>query len=298
MTTGSLQTFDFNEAPVRVMLRDSQPWFVAADVCRVLEIANSRDAIAGLDEDEKGVVNADGLRSNVGNADSRIPNRGMQIISESGLYALIFKSRKAEARKFRKWVTAEVLPAIRETGRYEVPPSCTAGDGVEVMSVLGFVRTRCTHLTIEAQMEFGLLVRRYAKAMGVIFQPVMEPGVGRVFGFARSLMEGLLTKVPQRLVMPDEEAQQMQVLLEHLEQRMGLGKIAAETVRHMAKQLGLFAWVWKLGSAPAVNSAFGRVIRRQEGRLFENGLCVRCHRTGERRMYEVIREKPELIPPA
>lgn len=109
----NLQTFDFQEAPVRVLVREGAPWFVAADVCRVLEIANSRDAIAALDEDEKiTVANADG------NPRAGIPHQ-MNLISESGLYALVFKSRKPEARKFRKWVTAEVLPAIRETGRYE-----------------------------------------------------------------------------------------------------------------------------------------------------------------------------------
>ncbi|MDP1588743.1 MAG: Bro-N domain-containing protein [Prosthecobacter sp.] len=108
----NLQTFDFNEAPVRVLLRDEQPWFVAADVCRVLEIVNSRDAVSGLDEDEKATV---------GNPDSRPGKPGaksFQVVSESGLYALIFRSRKPEARAFRKWVTAEVLPAIRLTGRY------------------------------------------------------------------------------------------------------------------------------------------------------------------------------------
>lgn len=110
----NLQTFDFNEAPVRVMLRDEQPWFVAADVCRVLEIANSRDAVSGLDEDEKiTVANADG------NPRAGIPHQ-IGLVSESGLYALVFKSRKPEARKFRKWVTAEVLPALRQTGRYEM----------------------------------------------------------------------------------------------------------------------------------------------------------------------------------
>jgi prophage antirepressor-like protein len=111
----SLATFDFNEAPVRVMMRDEQPWFVAADVCRVLEISNSRDAVSGLDDDEKATV---------GNTDSRPGQPGaksFQIISESGLYALVFKSRKPEAKTFRKWVTAEVLPALRQTGRYEAP---------------------------------------------------------------------------------------------------------------------------------------------------------------------------------
>ena len=105
----NLTTFDFRESAVRVLVKDAQPWFVAADVCRVLEIANSRDAIASLDEDEKGV----------GNADTHGGSQKMNLISESGLYALVFKSRKPEAKAFRKWVTAEVLPALRETGRYQ-----------------------------------------------------------------------------------------------------------------------------------------------------------------------------------
>lgn len=106
----TLQTFDFKENPVRVVDRDGQPWFVAADVCRVLEISNARDAISSLEEDERGVVNADTL----GGA------QNMNTVSESGLYALIFKSRKPQAKTFRKWVTSEVLPAIRVTGKYEV----------------------------------------------------------------------------------------------------------------------------------------------------------------------------------
>ena len=107
----SLQTFDFSEQPVRIMMRADSPWFIAADVCRVLEISNSRDAVGALDDDEKGVATAD----TPGGAQK------MQIISESGLYALVFKSRKAEAKRFRKWVTAEVLPALRRTGRYGLP---------------------------------------------------------------------------------------------------------------------------------------------------------------------------------
>ena len=89
----NLQTFDFNEAPVRVLLREEQPWFVAADVCRVLEHSNARMLIAELDEDEKITVsNADG------NPRNGVPHQ-MNLISESGLYALVFKSRKPEARK-------------------------------------------------------------------------------------------------------------------------------------------------------------------------------------------------------
>ena len=106
----ALQTFDFKSTPVRALDRAGQPWFVAADVCRALDISNHRDAVQALDDDEKGVANADTLGG----------VQKTQIISESGLYALIFKSRKPEAKAFRKWVTSEVLPAIRRTGGYAV----------------------------------------------------------------------------------------------------------------------------------------------------------------------------------
>lgn len=99
---------DFEEQAVRVVMQGDAPWFVAADVCRVLQIKNSRDAVSRLDEDEKGVAIADTL----GGAQS------LNIVSESGLYALIFTSRLPAAKRFRKWVTAEVLPAIRRTGSY------------------------------------------------------------------------------------------------------------------------------------------------------------------------------------
>jgi len=88
------------------------PLWVAADVCRVLGIINPRDAVSSLDEDEKITVgNPDG------NPRAGIPHK-LVCVSESGLYALIFKSRKAEAKAFRKRVTNEILPQIRRTGSY------------------------------------------------------------------------------------------------------------------------------------------------------------------------------------
>lgn len=103
-------TFNENNKPIRVELVDGDPWFVAKDVCDALTLENSRKATASLDDDEKGVspiVTPSGTQQ-------------MTIVNESGLYNLIFQSRKPEAKKFRKWVTSEVLPSIRKTGRYEV----------------------------------------------------------------------------------------------------------------------------------------------------------------------------------
>ena len=107
--TSALQTFDFKETPVRALERDGQPWFVAADVCRVLELANPRQVVSSLHEDEKATVQ---------NMDGRAGHgaQSFNIINESGLYALIFKSRKPQAQAFRKWVTSEVLPNIRKHG--------------------------------------------------------------------------------------------------------------------------------------------------------------------------------------
>lgn len=101
--------FRFEEQQVRTLLIDDQPWFVAADVCHALAVRNNRDALSRLDDDEKGVANTDTLGG----------SQSVGIINESGLYSLILTSRKAEAKRFKKWVTAEVLPAIRKHGRYE-----------------------------------------------------------------------------------------------------------------------------------------------------------------------------------
>ena len=106
----NLISFGFENHGVRVMTRNGEPWFVAKDVCDILEIANNRDAIVDLDDDERGV----------GTTDTPGGKQEMTIISESGLYSLVFKSRKPEAKTFFKWITKEVLPSIRKTGSYGV----------------------------------------------------------------------------------------------------------------------------------------------------------------------------------
>ena len=93
---------------VRVLMRDDNPWFVAKDVCECLTIANTSDALSRLDDDEKGIGKADTLGG----------TQDVMLISESGLYTLIMRSNKPEAKEFRKWVTAEVLPSIRKSGVY------------------------------------------------------------------------------------------------------------------------------------------------------------------------------------
>lgn len=104
--------FSFNTRAVRVVVRDGEPWFVATDVCAALGYVNTSKAVADhLDDDERSHEQLD--RSRMGSK--------AVVINESGLYALVLRSRKPEARKFAKWVTGEVLPSIRQTGGYTKP---------------------------------------------------------------------------------------------------------------------------------------------------------------------------------
>lgn len=109
----NLQVF-YNESEnisIRTTMIDGEPWFVAKDLCMILEIQNSRDTLAKvIDEDEKGVAN---LYTPGG-------FQKMSVLNESGLYHLIFVSRKPEAKAIRRWVTGTVLPSIRRTGSYSV----------------------------------------------------------------------------------------------------------------------------------------------------------------------------------
>lgn len=104
-----MQVFEREEfGQIRTVTRDGEPWFVAVDVCRALELSDTHKAVARLDDDEKGR--------------NSIPTPGglqdVTIVNEPGLYTLVLGSRKPEAKAFKRWITHEVLPSIRKTGVY------------------------------------------------------------------------------------------------------------------------------------------------------------------------------------
>lgn len=135
----AVRNFAFDENLVRVVVRDDDPWFVASDVGRALTIKNIRDTVADFDEDEKGVANADTLGG----------EQRVIVLSEPGLYRLIFMSRKPEARRFQRWVTHEVLPAIRRTGRYGEARDATRAETVPESQIYRL------NLVREARLLFG-----------------------------------------------------------------------------------------------------------------------------------------------
>jgi prophage antirepressor-like protein len=109
MTEQNIMPFSYGEQEIRVITDEQgNPWWVAKDVCTVLGITNPTQAVQQLDDDERAM-------QNIGR------QRAMNVINESGLYTLILRSNKPAAKPFRKWVTAEVLPAIRRTGFYQQP---------------------------------------------------------------------------------------------------------------------------------------------------------------------------------
>ena len=114
IVSNSLQLFQNTDWKVRVVMRDGEPWFVAADVCKALGLEQVSRAMDRLDEDERGLLKVTHPQS---------PTKTQEVngVNESGLYHLVLCSTKPEARAFKRWVTHEVIPSIRKTGAYMTP---------------------------------------------------------------------------------------------------------------------------------------------------------------------------------
>ena len=154
--TSEIQLFNYGDNAVRTIEIDGEVWFVAKDVCDILEIVNARDAIKSLDDDEKmTVANTDGHSGQRGGAQS------FNVINEPGVYKLAFKSHKPEAKNFVRWVTHTVLPAIRQTGSFsfnvsgsqsETEPSVDAG-----LQRIGLIIRAAEHKAVPQSEQLRLL---------------------------------------------------------------------------------------------------------------------------------------------
>ena len=131
----------FNDRPVRIIDQDGELWFVAKDVCKVLEIKLQANSTRYLDDDERGVC--------LINTPSG--EQEMTIINEPGLYSLILRSRKAEAKAFKRWITHDVLPSIRKTGAY-LSPAITDRQVEALVTTLE--QEVCRRASAEQQVEF------------------------------------------------------------------------------------------------------------------------------------------------
>ncbi len=156
----SVIPFEYGNQSIEVVIHDGEPCFIAADVCNVLGLDNVNRALTKLDDDEKLTLKI--LRSG--------QIREVSGVRESGLYTLIIRSNKPEAKPFRKWVTAEVLPAIRKTGKYEAaaaaPPPLADGS-VQLRADLSALFELGGHgakgRLCEALLESGAINRAYVQ---------------------------------------------------------------------------------------------------------------------------------------
>lgn len=143
---------------IRTLVKDGEPWFVGKDIAEALGYSNTKDALAShVDNEDKQVIQ----RSE--NATLEIPNRGMTIINESGLYSLILSSKLETAKAFKRWVTAEVLPSIRKNGEYVSPRKAQQQLG-EVNSAARIIR--------QTLKEAGMAPQFVAVAMKSLYEPV------------------------------------------------------------------------------------------------------------------------------
>ena len=123
-----LQVFDYHGSAVRTIDKDGEIWFMAKDLCDILELSDVSMTVRNLDDDEK-LIQALFVSGQV---------REVMTVNEPGLYSLIFKSRKPEAKLFSRWVTHEVLPQIRKTGSYSVKDNqeVTTTDAVSAARII------------------------------------------------------------------------------------------------------------------------------------------------------------------
>jgi prophage antirepressor-like protein len=173
--------FQYQATNLRTFLKDGEPWFVAKDVCEVLEIKNSRDALSRLDEDEKDVALTD----------TPSGQQSMNVVNEYGLYNLILTSRKPEAKQFKRWITHEVIPSIRKTGQY-VKPLTEREQLIASMKLTLETAEEITHVKSEVKEIRGMVEnqitldhgeqRRIQKAVGAkVYEIEPDPTLRKEF---------------------------------------------------------------------------------------------------------------------
>ena len=157
MPENPITIFSKNGWEIRSLEKDGEPWFVAKDICVALGFKNHNTAISNhLEDDEKGILSADTLGG----------KQDLSVINESGMYALVFKSTKPESRKFRKWVTSEVLPEIRKSGSYFVDVPKTLSEALQLAADQArLIETQTEELEhAKPKVEF---VEKYVESSGL-----------------------------------------------------------------------------------------------------------------------------------
>ena len=205
-----LRLFNFENNQVRTLLINDEPWFVGKDVAEILGYSNPRDALSKHvdSEDKNSVAIHDGNKGN--------PN--LTIINESGVYALVFGSKLQSAKKFKHWVTSEVLPTLRKTGSYATPQltgeELMAKALIEAKSVLERqnkqiieMKPKALFADTVAASDSSILVGQEAK---LISQSGCKMGQNRFFAWLRE--NGYLCSKGENYNMPTQKSREMDLI--------------------------------------------------------------------------------------
>lgn len=197
-----IQIFTYQNNEVRTIQKDGEPWFVLKDVCRVLNIGNPADVCNRLEDDEKGVGQIDTLGG----------HQKVSIVNESGLYNVILRSDKPEAKPFRKWVTSEVLPSIRKTGQYKTPQKAMS----DYQSMMAATRRK------NADIREALILERMANQYEGTYKQVLH-------AHATKVLTG-------EFLLPLPKLEQKTFSAEEIGEKLG---ISAHKVGQLANRAGL-----------------------------------------------------------
>jgi len=190
-----VQLFNFENHKVRSILLSDEPWFVGRDVAEALGYKNTKDALAKhVDSEDKEILKSQNATL------ENIPNRGVTVVNESGLYSLVLSSKLPSAKKFKRWVTSEVLPALRKTGQYQVNElsgqELMAKALIEAQSVLAAkdkvieeMKPKVVFADAVATSHTSILVGELAK---ILKQNGIDMGQKRLFAWLRE--KGYLIK--------------------------------------------------------------------------------------------------------
>jgi prophage antirepressor-like protein len=247
-----LSSYQFEGVALRVLPQAGESWFVASDVGQALGLLNVRRTLEGLPAEEKGVTTGYTLGG---------PQK-LTIISEPGLYRMIFQSRQPSAERFKSWVVREVLPAIRKTGRYATG---TAGTG-------SAEEWRGLMLEAARGVMAGTVEIDRARLLAALASGWAQLGGRRVVDAAGASVRGLVEE--SREAVADEEAEEMHQLAEHgiAEKLRRLNGVPVEvlrmTLREMVKAARSAGWE-------------GRCLGDLTGRAAETRLGALCRRHWE-----------------
>ncbi|ELS01148.1 prophage antirepressor [Xenococcus sp. PCC 7305] len=227
----NIEIFNFEEQPVRFVGTAEKPLWVGKDICDILSLSKYRDALARLDSDERELV----LLDTPGGKQS------VTCINESGMYSLIFDSRKPQAKRLKKWVTSEVLPSIRKTGSYAIAQS-SASQSAKNESTL----------SIQDQIliaNFGAESAINAGVSKPIAESIKLDSLGNVLPEAKPLL------LPQKNAIAsanpiEEQPVSPTIIGQRVAAKMGLDKVSAIAVNKKLLSLGYQLSVTRLTCSP------------------------------------------------